>query len=337
MAYQIQFRDNLHNFIKDLDRYHSTVGTKCILKKFDQFNIVLIKNRMISILKDNSEFIKDRNISLFEYPFVILPDVDISFIWKNITSGQKKKIWTYLNLLLVMIDFVEVDTSDSERVVSIEKGKDLEEFDPFVGVGGNDELCVDDMIGGDDLDGEESVGLASLSKMVGLDKMLGIENLQEELRNMNDEEIDKATESIKNMMGSSLDENSGALINNMLKNVTEELKSNDLSQGNPFENIMKIAESVASKMKPELDKGEIDMDKLFSQREEEGPEPGNMNPFAMIGQMMNEMNRNGEEPNMNPMNIIQQMLGGGNMNPMDMIQQMMTNMPNQQPKPDEVD
>lgn len=307
MAYQSQFKQTLHSFIKDLDRYNPTIGTKCMLERFDQLNMALVRNRLSPVLKSNEKSLKNKDNSLFNNSFIILPNIDLKDIWIGLSSGQKKKVWTYLNLLLALVDlFIDSVDNSVDNSVDEEKGKEEDiEFNPFVGVGKDGELGVNDIIGEDD-DGPPEVGIGSMTKMLGLDKILDVENLQSELKNMNEEEIDKATQSIKSMIGPQMGGNAGNLIDNMLKNVTDELKNNDLSKGDPMKNIMKIAESVAAKMKPEIDDGDVDVDEMFKQKE--GDEP---NAFNMIGQMMNEAGNGGA---FNPMMMIQQMMSSGMFN-----------------------
>ena len=50
----------------------------------------------------------------------------------------------------------------------------------------------------------------------------------------------------------------------MLDDITKELQSNNLSDGDPFQNIMKVAEKVAEKIKPKVDqKDNIDLTHVF--------------------------------------------------------------------------
>ena len=256
-----------------------------MLERFDQLNMALVRNRLSPVLKSNEKSLKNKDNSLFNNNFIILPNIDLKDIWSGLSSGQKKKVWTYLNLLLALVDLFDDSVVDS-AVDSAEGKEDDIEFNPFVGVGKDGELGVNDIIGEDE--GPPEVGIGSMTKMLGLDKILDVENLQSELKNMNEEEIDKATQSIKSMIGPQMGGNAGNLIDNMLKNVTDELKNNDLSKGDPMKNIMKIAESVAAKMKPEIDNGDVDVDEMFKQKE--GDEP---NAFSMIGQMMNDAGNGG--------------------------------------------
>ena len=49
----------------------------------------------------------------------------------------------------------------------------------------------------------------------------------------------------------------------MLDDITKELQSNNLSDGDPFQNIMKVAEKVAEKIKPKVEKDNIDLTHVF--------------------------------------------------------------------------
>jgi hypothetical protein len=49
----------------------------------------------------------------------------------------------------------------------------------------------------------------------------------------------------------------------MLSEITDELKSDKFSDGNPLDNIIKIAESVAKKVIPKMEKNKVDMGKIL--------------------------------------------------------------------------
>ena len=117
--------------------------------------------------------------------------------------------------------------------------------------------------------------------MVGIDKMLNLGELTEQLKNMKKEDIDEATNSIKCLLGN--DDNTSNLVSDMLMNIQDELKKENISNGNPLDNIVKIAESVASKMKPKMDEDGVDMNKLWQSTQNLANQCANENGNSLFG------------------------------------------------------
>ncbi len=128
---------------------------------------------------------------------------------------------------------------------------------------------------------------------------------------MKKEDIDEATNSIKSLLGNNVDDNTSNLISDMLTNIKDELQKEDMSSGNPLDSIVKIAESVASKIKPKIEEDGIDMTQLWNStqtlanqcKDQNGNDlfGGNMNPFELVNQMMgglDNQNPQGMQPNM---------------------------------------
>lgn len=90
-----------------------------------------------------------------------------------------------------------------------------------------------------------------------------MEDLAKQLKNITKEQIDQATKSIKSLLGD-VDEGTSEMIDMMLNDITDELKKDDLSNGNPINNLTKIAECVAHKMMPKIDPNKVDMKKVWN-------------------------------------------------------------------------
>lgn len=146
------------------------------------------------------------------------------------------------------------------------KSSDKEEFNPFIGVGKNNEnLSVEDMAKVLELKDEtEESGskLGGLGSIFGVDKLMNLDKLSEELKNIDKSQIDKATEDIKKLMGGNIDSNTSEMINMMLHDITDELKKDTLKKGNPIDNIVKIAETVAQRIAPKIDPKKINTDTI---------------------------------------------------------------------------
>ena len=351
-----EFVKNLYKFISDLNRYTKDEGTKKILEVFDKLDMGKVMLRYLNTLREDEENIKSRNEDVFKKDVIIFPGVNLKNLWTQLSDKQKEKVWTYLQILYIqselvlnfkesvsdntnknktittMIDDVKEHTDDNKQIVVKEDEQDEFNnlgFNPFVGIGGDSGqgfTCEQMYSGLDNLEDDQpsTPGLGALAGMFGVDKMINIEELSNQLKNMDKEEIDKATNNIKSLLGTEEDENTTRLISDMLTNITDELKKDDISKGNPLDNIIKIAETVASKMKPKLDENNIDMQNLWNStqslatqcKDEEGNElfSGANNPFNMLNQMMGmAQNMNDGNPNGQPMNEQDMMKNASNM------------------------
>ena len=154
--------------------------------------------------------------------------------------------------------------------------------------------------------------------MLGVDKMLNMEELSKQLKNINKSEIDEATANIKNLLGSNVDENTSDMIGNILNDITDQLKASDLSNGDPIQNIISIAERVAQNTLPKIDKNKVDIKKVFESTQnlannykDKDGKPlmanfGNgVNPLDILSSLMQNPNN---PPNKDQMKMAQEMM-----------------------------
>ncbi|CAH6421750.1 Hypothetical protein KVN_LOCUS436 [uncultured virus] len=343
---------NLNKFVFDLNRYYPNEGTKKFLEVFDKLDMGKVMIRYINMLREFENELKQRNEIIFSQPLVIFPGINLSQYWQHFNLKQKQKIWTYLQILFVrgevLLNYKETSeqTSDKNKIIKsiitninentnpvkqeIENsGTDPTNlfqlnFNPFVGVGIDkttaDQYSINEMYSSTKLleNGETSFkpGLGSIASFMGLDKMIDIEQLSEQLRNMKKEEIDDATNNIKKLLGGNIDENTSHIITDMLTNISEELKKDDISKGNPIDSIIKIAETVADKMKPSIQSG-MDISKLWSSTQNlanecknekgESINIGGLNPFDLLNKLVNVENNSQEQCFANCNNILKEM------------------------------
>jgi len=260
-------------------------------------------------MREHEPKLKAFDESVFEAPLYVFPGIDLSDLMSKVPTEKRKKIFIYLHTLLVISDMMVQSANDDpdEKPLenSVEDSKDAKDakqltFNPYVGIGGdtNGELTASDMFSAKfPEEAQQKPGLGSIASMIGIDKVLNLKQLTEQLKNMSKDDIDEATNSIKTLLGSNIDEKTSDLLSDMLCNISDELKNDTMSSGNPLDNIVKIAESVAGKMRPKIDKNNIDVGALWNSTqnlaEKCKDENGNnlfangMNPFDMMNKMIN--------------------------------------------------
>lgn len=323
-----------YKFLYDLNRYTPNDNLKKVLDIYNNLDIAKIIFRTYHLLKDNFEQIKKRDEALFTKEFFILPEIDVSQSWLKLIKGQKEKLWTYLNILMIeseiLVNFKEESknlstetqiqtqiqtqtqtqtqtNSESIDPPSLSKEKNEQpEFNPYLGIG--NAIQVGDTYGVNEMfssiptfedDKPDGPGIDTIANIIGINKMINLEELTNQLKNMKKEDIENATNNIKGLLGSNINEKTAGIITDMLSDISEELKKSEMSKGDPLKNIFNVAETVASRMKPKMNQENlsqlINSTQIFADQCKD--KNGNsmfgdkMNPFALLGQFANNLNQ----------------------------------------------
>ena len=314
--YYQDFVQNLYRFFSDLNRYTPNETTSEFLSVFNKLDMGKMMLRFISTMRENESKLKSRDETMFDSSVEIFPGIHLDDLWKKLTDKQKNKIWTHLQILNIqseiLMNFVdkEEENEDLNKVNDLNLKKNIvtenqeveefKDFNPYIGVGGNGNDCSIDQLysGYKDLPKEiEKPSIDSIINMVGIDKYIpNLKEISDKLKNMDKDDIDKATNDIKSLLGKNGDKNTTDFISNVLGNISEELKKEDISKGDAIKNIFKIAENVANKVRPSLDKQNIDMGAVFNStknianqcKDENGQAifPENMDPFTTVENIM---------------------------------------------------
>ena len=322
--YYNKFIKTLRDFLKDLNRYVPNDGCTKFLECFDKLDMHKVILRYVGIMREHEAKLKDFDESVFNTPLYVFPGINLSELMNKVAAEKKKKVFIYLHTLLVISDMMVQSANDEpalEKSNTIDSNGETQtkplEFNPYIGIGtDNSELSATDMYSAKfPEEPQQKPGIGTIANMIGIDKVLNLKQLTEQLKNMTKEDIDEATNSIKNLLGNNIDEKTSDLLSDMLCNISDELKNDTMTQGNPLDNIVKIAESVAGKMRPKIDQNNIDVTSLWnstqSLAEKCKDENGNnlfsngMNPFDLMNKMIaNKGNGQNAAPNMDQLNEI---------------------------------
>jgi hypothetical protein len=332
------------------------------------------------VLSSNVQLLKYKDEKLFQIKdlkggkqvlVTIIPGIDLNRLWPHVKEHHKA-MWRYLSFMYVssvrminMVNETALSPSDVEMISYFESdlatGENLitefwntfpnttvlvkEQFNPYVGVGVNSqEYGVDQMFSGPKLLADQAApGVSSMAKMLGIDKMINMDDLSNQLKNISKKDIDDATANIKTLLGNDIDQGTTNMIADMLNDITDELKNENVAKGDALDNIVKIAESVAQKMMPKIDKNQIDMKKVWNStknladnyKDKDGKPmfAGNSNPLAMLTGFMDSQMKMGKSKqdkvskakNDDAMQQCQDMLAKMGINDMDLNQ--LKNMP----------
>jgi len=256
----------------------------------------------------------------------IIPAIDIGKCWNNFNDDDKSNIWRYLKIMFTtsvhMVNLSCEKTLDSfpnkSFVIDFEKQYDKyniveeffekypnstviynSEFNPYIGIGSSkEEYSVQDLLSGPELmPGQVKPSVEGISSLFGLGGYM--EELSSQLKNITKEDIEAATNSIKKILGDNIDEDTTNMIDLLLTDISDELKKDDLSKGNPTSNIVKIAETVTNRVIPKINPKKINVRKIWDSTQniakkcvDKNGKPifdqsnGKPNPFSMINKFM---------------------------------------------------
>lgn len=271
----------LYELLHNLNRYVPNQGCDEILQIYEKLDITKMMIRYLKIMEPYNNLLKNQNLvneaveEIFTRPVVVLPMIDLSQIWQQLTSPQKEKIWMSCRLVY-MTGFQAIEQSHEEACrknretqetpvltatpVTKEGEKEKLVFDPFVGVGSNnEEYCVTDVYKG--MEALEDIkykdpGVSSLMSFFNIDKLVDVDKITDQLKNMTQEDIEKATNSIQSLLSSN-DNHTQKFLKTMLDKIRDQLQNVDLTSGSSPEKLGKltdIVETVAKSMGPEIEK-----------------------------------------------------------------------------------
>jgi len=255
-----------------------------ILGKLDNLDPAKIILRVYSTLSEKDKYIKNKNNpyfhdnSLFSEPLIILPEIDLSTVFNVVGDHKKKKIFVYLAVLLEKSDLVinfaeylngEIEESknllkndlanDMENMTLTEKNNaKIEKMDIFKGYGtDNADVSINDFVSPNGEGYKEHImkpGLISAMNMLGTDKVNGLKEMTDSLKNVKKEDISKMTDSIKSLLTDiDCDPNMKKTMFSVFDSVSENLGNVDLQNGDVdiMDKFMDISKNVALKMKNE--------------------------------------------------------------------------------------
>ena len=301
--YKEKFLATFEKFIKEIYKVNKTKDIEKILKAFSKFDVTKLSKKYFLNMEKYSEKILEMDDSMFTTSIILLPGIDLSKIWTTLNSDKKQRFFVYIKMLYILSEVLlkenEQHVHNQEDTSSISHTDDSNNnssstFDPYEGVGDDTGYDVETMFNNvKKYDQSGKPSFENIAELVGLDKMLDLEDLTNQLKNMDGDAIDEATKNIQGMMGGNMDDKTMSAITGMLGSISNELKTVDMKSGNIFENLSSIANVVADKMKPQIDSGEIDVKNLWqstrslaSKCQENDGNTSGVNPMEILSSMV---------------------------------------------------
>jgi len=248
---------------------------KKLILNVPDLDIVKFSQRYLDVMLPNLQNIIDGNDEMFFTNIKPFPTIYIKRIWPKMDSDQRAKSLVMFRILIVLSNMIlsngkqqnadknvtevaEVANDNKEK--GNEKGKENEkepiEFNPYIGIGADiNEYGVGDMFTGEGLNYENfKPDMSKLVGLLGIDKYFGgdIGDFGEKLKNMNESDIEDASKQIRKMIGANVDSQTTDMINEMLSNITREIKKVDFTEGDAMATMMDIAETVSVQLQPKM-------------------------------------------------------------------------------------
>lgn len=278
----------------------------------------LIK-KIYTELSENIKFLRTNDIKLFMIQGksgsrrLIIPGVDIYLIYQKSDDIYRENLWRDLKMIFVSVvrmihltNGLEINKEVQEILSEFEnelviKGVKIgdKEFNPFVGVGGDaGNISTDDLF--NNVKYDPNMKIEDMAKLMGVDKMMNMDELSEQLKNISPDDIEKASDNIKGLLGMQNNDDASQVITMMLSDITKELKSNDLGGIN---GIFGIAEKVAKRLTPVINSKNINPETLFAGTKNLIKNGGASNPgMGMLYSMMEKQMESAKPQNANNTN-----------------------------------
>jgi len=310
----------------------------------NEFNYTRFIKKSFKTLKPEAQCVqlKSKDPELFNVRdeenkiVTILPGLDLRCGYKYMNETENKLFWQYMYLfsssvfnlirnsnvtrfekykhIVETLDFIEKDIAKTGIMFNNKI------FNPFMGIdrGGKDgsgctdgddgstNYSVEEMFTGGELPKQQNVSIESVLSMMGVDKIFNESKLNEELKNIGDEQINEATAKIVGLLGAANNPEVKEVCNVLIQDIVNNFKENGIN--NVGDTLKRVAENAKknieiSKMKKTAESMKFFMsnsqEKMRNMKDANGNPIGQqiMNSMSIPMSMMNMMQRPPSESN----------------------------------------
>lgn len=254
-----KFLNSSNRFISDIKQNTESFNSTRIVKKaFSALKTVNACNYLKS--KDSKLFsMRDENKCIV----TIISGIDIRIGYRLLSETQINQFWQYIYLFTSSVYNMIKNANPtkfnnhihvSETLKYIEN--DLTQtgvifnnmvFNPFIGIGeNNEEYSLNDMFTGDTLPSEHKMSIDNVLNMLGVDKMFDEHKLDEQLKDIGQEQVNEATEKIASLLGAQNNTEVKEVCETLIQDIVLNLKQNGIS--NIGDTLQKVAQNAKGKI-----------------------------------------------------------------------------------------
>jgi hypothetical protein len=208
----------------------------------------------------------------------IIPSIDMGLVTKNMSPEELNTLWGYLYMLYISSVGMILEANEHkkegkvwdilpsmrEKVVKMGLMKDGKIFNPFIGLqveSGN--YNIETMFENVEKSTPSGPNIEDMLKLTGVDKLIDIGNLKEQLNNVKQEDINDATKNITKLLGAEDDQDINDVCSTLVEGIVAKLQSNP---DGGIKNLFEITGEITKTMGDKLDKDKMakTATKLFS-------------------------------------------------------------------------
>lgn len=240
--------------------------------EFDQGRII---KKIYRVLTQNlDKLYPDPDKSLFTLKndkgetVTLIPGLDMGLVTGSLNEENTTMLWGHIYMLYVssvaMISAINNHKKEGKVWEIIPKIKEKvtkmgmfgKSFNPFVGLmQETTEYNVKTMFEKvDDLKAPAGPSMEDIFKMTGVDKLVDVNQLGDQLKNVKQEDIDEATSSIAKLLGAEYDNDVKEVCGTLVEGIVNDLKANP---DGGLKSMFDTAKSVTEKLGPKIDKGKM--------------------------------------------------------------------------------
>jgi ribosomal protein L12E/L44/L45/RPP1/RPP2 len=267
-------------------KYHKDLQNACdkILKQYrktseehEQLDEGKIIKKIYKILSSNIDMLMEKDGNLFTIKdqakriVTIIPTVNIALVYGLFDEDERKKFWQYLYLLFIasakMVHSANKEKSKSEKLSKLmENVEKLEKeltktgltikgmlFNPFIGIGSDKDTSnygVNELYSGEGVSASGIPGLDinMVLQQLGVSDTVDMDKLNEQLKNITEDDITDATKNITKILGADNDPEVADVCNTLVRSIVENLRDNGVND--MIGTLTSITESVGKTIDP---------------------------------------------------------------------------------------
>lgn len=235
-CYIQQFGIKFHEFLSNLNIiFKNDEELIRFGKNVNNVNMTKLASRYVKVLGLHKDKIESKDETMFNEDIYIFPAVNMSRLWNiNISDKTKNVFWQYIQFLYLLGDII-VSGKVSDSLVNVI----------------NDDIQI--------IDKDKADDPANLLSMLDASN---ITNILNKLTDFGEEDIAMASDNIKKIFKEN-DSKTSNLMCDIVTDISEELSNKKNSEINGISNIIKIAENIAEKFKPQIESGNFDINELL--------------------------------------------------------------------------
>ena len=236
----------------------------------------IIKKVYKTLTTNLSLFFPDSKLELFSLTdkngaiVTIIPSIDIRLIAKTMNESELNTLWGYLYMLYVSAVGMILEANDhkkegkvwaiipqmKEKITQMGIMKDGKIFNPFIGIAqDNEKYDVNTMFQNVEKSNPTGPSMDDVLKLAGVDKLVDIDHLNDQLKNVKQEDISEATKNITKLLGAENDEDINDVCSTLVEGIVSDLRANP-DRG--IKNMFETAKSVTEKIGNKLDKSKME-------------------------------------------------------------------------------